>query len=32
MYDAITGTRIEARGSDGTRLPDDEIAIMEMTR
>jgi len=32
MYDAITGTRIEARGADGARLPDDEIIIAEMTR
>jgi len=32
MYDAITSTRIEARGADGTRLPDDEITITELTR
>ncbi len=32
MYDAITGARIEARGADGARLPDDEIVIAEMTR
>jgi hypothetical protein len=32
MYDAITGTRIEARGADGARLLDDEITIAELTR
>jgi len=32
MYDTITSTRIEARGADGTRLPDDEITIAELTR
>ena len=32
MYDAITGTRIEARSADGARVPDDEITIAETTR
>ncbi len=32
MYDAITGTRIEARSVDGARLPDDELWITNITR
>jgi len=32
MYDAIAGTRIEARGADGARLPDDELWITNITR
>jgi hypothetical protein len=32
MYDAIAGTRIEARGEDGARLPDDELWITNITR
>jgi hypothetical protein len=32
MYDAITSTRIEARGADGARLPDDELWITNITR
>jgi hypothetical protein len=32
MYDGTTGERLEARGADGARLPDDEILIAQMTR
>jgi hypothetical protein len=32
MYDAITGTRLEARTASGARLADDEIPLAQMTR
>jgi hypothetical protein len=32
MYDAATGTRIEARDASGIRLPDDEVIIGKVTR
>jgi hypothetical protein len=32
MYSGTTGERLEARGADGARLPEDEITLAQMTR
>ena len=32
MYDAANGVRTEARGADGARLPEDELATAQITR
>jgi hypothetical protein len=32
MYDAANGVRTEVRGVDGARLPEDELAIAQITR
>ena len=32
LYDAVTGVRLEARDASGSRLPDDEILVGQVTR
>ena len=32
MYGGTTGERLEARGADGARMPEDEITLTQMTR